>query len=59
MTDNTTFAGFDRKIYEFLPESEVSNDNIKELLSLIRIGIGGETLEKASSELKQHFKEVA
>lgn len=48
-----------RKVYEFCPEKEVSNDNVVELLKLIRIGISGDLLEKASDELKQHFKEVA
>lgn len=47
------------KLYEFLPEKEVSNENVVELLKLIRIGIRGDLLEKASDELKQHFKEVA
>lgn len=48
-----------RAIYEFRPDKEVSNDNVVELLKLIRIGISGDLLEKASEELKQHFKEVA
>jgi hypothetical protein len=48
-----------RAIYEFCPDKEVSNDNVVELLKLIRIGISGDLLEKASEELKQHFKEVA
>lgn len=48
-----------RKVYEFRPDREVSNDNVVELLKLIRIGISGDLLEKASAELKQHFKEVA
>lgn len=47
------------KLYEFIPEKEVSNDNVVELLKLIRIGVSGDVLEKASEDLKQHFKEVA
>lgn len=48
-----------RKVYEFKPEREVSNDNVVELLKLIRIGISGDLLAQASDDLKQHFKEVA
>lgn len=55
----TNKSNLQTKLYEFRPDKEVSNDNVVELLKLIRIGISGELLEKASEELKQHFKEVA
>jgi len=30
-----------------------------ELMSLIRVGVSGEILDKASPELKKHFVEIA
>ena len=49
----------DHEKYEFLPKETITNAEIIELAKLIRIGVGGDTLEKATPELKKHFKKVA
>lgn len=46
-------------IYEFLPDETITTAEVIELSKLIRIGVGGVTLDKASPELKRHFKEAA
>lgn len=46
------------KIFEFKPSENITNNEIIELCGLIRIGVSGEILEKASEELKNHFREV-
>jgi hypothetical protein len=45
--------------YEFLPDETITIAEVIELSQIIRIGIGGNTLEKATPELKRHFKKVA
>jgi hypothetical protein len=48
------------RLYEFAPDAEtITSNNIVELATLVRVGIGGPLLEKLSPELKKHFKEVA
>ena len=49
----------DHEIYEFLPDETITTAEIIELSNLVRIGVGGNSLEKATSELKRHFKKVA
>ena len=49
----------DHEIYEFLPDDTITTAEIIELTKLVRIGVGGNSLEKATSELKRHFKKVA
>lgn len=46
-------------IYEFLPDDTITTAEIVELSKIVRIGVGGNTLEKATPELKRHFKKVA
>lgn len=48
------------RLYEFVPdETSITPNNIVELATLIRVGIGGNVLEKLSPELQKHFKKVA
>ena len=48
------------RLYEFVPdESSITQNNIVELAKLVRVGIGGDLLEKLSPELQKHFKKVA
>ena len=49
----------DHEVYEFLPDDTVTTAEVIELSNLVRIGVGGNTLDKASKELKRHFKKVA
>ena len=49
----------DHEIYEFLPDETITTAEIIELTKLVRIGVGGNSLEKATPELKRHFKKVA
>lgn len=46
------------KLFEFKPNDNISEAEIIELSELIRIGVSGEILDKASPELKKHFFEV-
>lgn len=46
------------KIFEFKPSEDITSSVILELVGLIRIGVSGEILENASSNLKKHFVEV-
>jgi hypothetical protein len=46
------------KVFEFRPKNDITENEIIELLVLIRIGVSGELLDKASPELKKHFVEV-
>ena len=45
-------------VYEFSPNDNVTTEDIMELVSLIRIGVSGEIIDKASDRLKKQFKEV-
>ena len=45
-------------VFEFKPANDISENEILELANLIRIGVSGEILDKASEELKKHFVEV-
>jgi hypothetical protein len=45
-------------VFEFKPSTNITKAEIMELAELIRIGIGGEVLDKASPSLKKHFIEV-
>mgnify|MGYP006293798765 FL=1 len=48
------------RLYEFVPdEASITPNNVVELAQLVRVGIGGNLLEKLSPELRKHFKEVA
>ena len=49
----------DHEVYEFLPDETITTAEIIELSNLVRIGVGGNSLEKATPELKRHFKKVA
>lgn len=49
----------DHDTYEFLPDDSITTAEVIELAKLIRIGVGGNTLDNASNELKKHFKKVA
>lgn len=45
-------------LFEFKPNTNISEAEILELANLIRIGVSGEILDKASEQLKKHFIEV-
>lgn len=45
-------------LFEFKPNDNISEAEILELANLIRIGVSGEILDKASEQLKKHFIEV-
>lgn len=47
------------RLFEFKPNSNVTVEQVVELMTLIRVGVSGEILDKASPELKKHFVEVA
>jgi hypothetical protein len=47
------------QIYEFKPKTDISSGEIQELVDLIRIGVSGDILDKASVHLKKHFVEIA
>lgn len=48
------------RLYEFVPdEISITPNNIVELATIVRVGIGGDLLEKLSPELRKHFKKVA
>ena len=49
----------DHEVYEFLPDETITTAEIIELSNLVRIGVGGNSLERATPELKRHFKKVA
>jgi hypothetical protein len=46
------------KVFEFKPAENITEAEIIELAELIRIGVSGEILDKASADLKKHFFEV-
>lgn len=46
------------KVFEFKPNENITEAEIIELAELIRIGVSGEILDKASADLKKHFFEV-
>jgi hypothetical protein len=46
------------KLFEFKPNHSITVSEVIELLALIRVGVSGEILDKASPELKKHFVEV-
>lgn len=45
-------------VYEFIPNDNIQIAEIIELSKLIRVGVSGEILDRASDELKKHFIEV-
>lgn len=45
-------------VFEFKPANTITEAEILELSNLIRIGVSGEILDKASDDLKKHFIEV-
>lgn len=45
-------------LFEFKPANTITEAEILELADLIRIGVSGEILDKASDDLKKHFIEV-
>lgn len=45
-------------LFEFKPANTITEAEILELANLIRIGVSGEILDKASDDLKKHFIEV-
>jgi hypothetical protein len=48
------------RLYEFVPdEGTITPNNVVELATLVRVGVGGDLLKKLSPELQKHFKEVA
>jgi hypothetical protein len=46
------------KIFEFKPTENITEAEIIELSELIRIGVSGDILDKASPDLKKHFFEI-
>lgn len=46
------------KLFEFKPNENITEAEIIELAELIRIGVSGDILDKASTDLKKHFFEV-
>lgn len=46
------------KVFEFNPNNSISTEEVLELVGLIRIGVSGDTLSKASENLKKYFKEI-
>jgi hypothetical protein len=59
MAKTTTKKYTQSRLFEFRPSNTVSVDHVIELMSLIRVGVSGDILDKASPELKKHFVEVA
>jgi hypothetical protein len=47
------------RLYEFVPDNTIDTNNVIELAKIVRVGIGGNLLEKLSPELQKFFKEVA
>lgn len=47
------------KLYEFKPDDNITPNNVVELISIIRVGVGGHVLKEMSEELQAYFKEVA
>lgn len=45
-------------VFEFTPNDNIKTAEIIELSKLIRVGVSGDILDKASDELKKHFIEV-
>ena len=45
-------------VYEFIPNDNLKVEEVIELTKLIRVGVSGEILDKASDDLKKHFSEV-
>lgn len=45
-------------VYEFIPNDNLKVEEVIELTKLIRVGIPGDVLDKASDNLKKHFFEV-
>lgn len=46
------------KLYEFVPNEDISQELIKELATVVRVGITGNVLSLLSDELKKQFKEI-
>jgi hypothetical protein len=46
------------EVFEFVPDETITTKEILELAELIRIGISGEVLRKASSPLKRYFFQI-
>lgn len=46
-------------LFEFQPNTSITVEQVVELMTLIRVGVSGEILDKASPELKKHFVEVS
>ena len=46
------------KVYEFIPNQDITVPEIIELAEIVRIGVGGHILDTASDGLKKHFREV-
>jgi len=46
------------RVFEFKPNSDITTEEILELVKLVRIGISGDTIASASVKLKKHFEEV-
>jgi len=47
------------RLFEFKPNTNLTVEQVVELMALIRVGVSGDILDKASPELKKHFVEVA
>lgn len=45
-------------VFEFDPKDNITIEEIMELKEFIRIGVSGDTISKASENLKRHFKEI-
>ena len=45
-------------VYEFIPNDNIKPAEIIELSEIIRIGVGSETVQTMSEELKKFFREV-
>lgn len=46
------------KIFEFTPANTMTHAELLELVTHVRIGVGGHIIDNMSEELKKHFKEL-
>lgn len=55
----STKAKFNQtKVFEFLPNTEITPHEVVELTSIVRIGVSGEKIAEMSPGLQKYFVEV-
>ena len=58
MSDKKKKKTLQSKVYEFIPVKDINIEEIEELSTLVRIGVGGHIIDMASDGLKRHFTEI-